>query len=104
MEKILSILFLVSSTVVWAADNPYEQFDASKTRTNQTTVVWERVDDVQAACNAENQKYGYPPYRQALIACSMHTDNTCKIITGKTTTMWSLGHEMRHCFQGSWHN
>jgi hypothetical protein len=101
MKKMLFAL-LISSTAM-AADDPHEKFDATKTITNQTTVTWVRVDNVKAACDAENKKWGYPPYQQDLLACSMQTNNTCKIITGKTTTMWSLGHELRHCFQGSWH-
>jgi hypothetical protein len=104
MKKALLALLLVSgSAFAVTGDDPYEQFDASRSLTNQTTINWVRVDNVTAACDAENKRLGYPGYGQRLLACSFRTNDTCKIITGKTTTMWSIGHEVRHCFQGSWH-
>jgi hypothetical protein len=102
MKKLLLALMIVT-TPVWAGDNPYEVFDASKKETDEITIKWLTVDDVPAACRAMDAKYGTQLDRGRAIACSFWTKNTCTIITNKKTTTWSLGHEARHCFQGNWH-
>jgi len=101
-KKLITVL-LFTINLTYASDDPYETFDASKLMTNKTTITWRVVKNVLEECNKENKRWGYPPYTQTLLACSMQTKDTCLIITAKETTMWSVGHEIRHCFQGSWH-
>jgi hypothetical protein len=84
-------------------DNPTAQFDATQTITDKSVIIWKRVDDVQAGCNAESKRLGVATVSYQVQACSFYNKNTCTIITGKTTSQHSLGHELRHCFQGSWH-
>ena len=84
-------------------DDPKVEFDASQTITDKTVVIWKRVDNVQAGCNAESKRQGVATIAYRVKACSFYTKNTCTIITGKKTTQHSLGHELRHCFQGIWH-
>lgn len=103
MKKLLIGLLIVSGQV-FAADDPYEKFNAEKLVSARTTIDWIRADNVTAACNAESKRLGKPAFPYEVLACSFHSTNSCTIITGKNTTMWSLGHETRHCFQGEWHN
>ena len=84
-------------------DNPKVEFDASQTMTDKTVVIWKRVNNVQEACNAESERLGVAKIPYQVKACSFWTKSTCTIITGRKTTQHSLGHELRHCFQGAWH-
>ena len=86
-----------------AWDDPGAKFDATQTITDKSTIIWKRVDDVQAGCNAESERLGVAKIPYRVKACSFYNKNTCTIITGKKTTQHSLGHELRHCFQGEWH-
>ncbi len=87
----------------YAADDPYEVFDTKDNYTNQSTITWLTVDNVQKTCEAESRKRGYNGFGYGVKACSFYEGNTCTVITGKKTTMHSVGHEVRHCFQASWH-
>lgn len=110
-EKVLAIALTIFTTNVQAQpymqdtewDSPGDEFDASKTITDKSVVIWKRVDNVQAGCNAESERLGVAKISYRLKACSFYTKNTCTIITGRKTTQHSLGHELRHCFQGKWH-
>ena len=84
-------------------DDPNAKFNATNTITNQTIVTWKRVDNVIEGCTAESKKLGVAVIKTPILACSFWTKTSCTIITGKTTTQHSLGHELRHCFQGDWH-
>ena len=105
MNKALAlVLFLfASNTYAWQGDDPYEAFDATNLMASKSTISWRRADDVTAACDAESRRLGLGGFNKKVLACSFQTTSECTIITGKTTTMHSLGHEARHCFQGSWH-
>ena len=105
MKKALAILLMVMVNVAVAADweNPDAKFDASKKLTNRTTINWITVDDVQATCEAESRKVGNGGFGYAIQACSFWQQNTCTIITAKSTSIHTLGHETRHCFQGNYH-
>jgi hypothetical protein len=84
-------------------DNPNLPFDTSSNYTNQSTITWRSVDNVQKVCESESRKRGYGGFGYGLEACSFFDGNSCTVITGKKTTMHTLGHEVRHCFQGPWH-
>ena len=40
-----------------------------------------------------------------VVACAVFVegDKTCTIITGEFTSLATVGHEVRHCFEGLWH-
>lgn len=87
-------------------DDPNVPFDASVMRISGEVVVkWKTTDNVQKTCNAEGARFGLVKnYRENIRACAYWRKNWCLIITGKTTTLHSVGHEIRHCFQGDWHD
>lgn len=110
MKQLLIFLFLLSSTVQADVynDDPYAKFSTSNNFTSSVKVNWEIVDNVQETCNQLQVKYSGKPLTTKVYACSKWKNNRifrdeCTIITGKNTTMWTLGHEVRHCFQGSYH-
>lgn len=84
-------------------DDPYTKFNASKLSTETMPVTWKRAADPMKACDAESKRVGNGGFKYTVQACSFWTDKTCVIITGTKTNLHTLGHEIRHCFQGDWH-
>lgn len=106
MNRILTVfLFCILTSAVNAG--PFTKFNATKNMTNTTTVTWEQVDDVQKACDAESRRRGLGGFKIQVEACSFWGKrlmlDVCHIITEKKTDFDTLGHEMRHCFQGEFH-
>ena len=72
---------------------------------NDVKVRWEVRENVAEFCGraaklSTAQAYFTPP-----IACAMWNvqSKECVIITGQQVTHVALGHELRHCFEGSFH-
>jgi hypothetical protein len=69
--------------------------------TQVTTVTWLTFDDVEKECiKAGVEEPG--PFKH-LLGCAIYNKKVCRIVTGKTTSMEILGHELRHCFEGKFH-
>ena len=107
MKKALVLLLFISNA--WA-ETPYDQFTNEKNFTDNTTITWRTVNNVKEECDAENVQRGFKPFeigKRVMDACSFRDkvdkQNTCLIITAKTTNYWNIGHEVRHCFQGKFH-
>lgn len=103
MKIKLFVASLLISTNAMAFDDPKEIFNANTNFTTQSTITWLPVNDVQKTCEAESRKRGFKGFGYSVNACSFFDGNQCTIITGKQTNMHTLGHEVRHCFQGQWH-
>jgi len=109
---------LMSAAVVWAtvfqahagvSQDPNDafagadvQFDADTKLRPMIEVAWFTVDDPQALCEQQDKRRY--PYRISACALRVNDNRRCIIITGRRPTMGDLGHELRHCFQGSWHS
>jgi hypothetical protein len=79
---------------------------AEKRVMNQVKIKWEVREDVaqfcaKAAQMTPNQAYWSPP-----MACAVWNvpSKECTIVTGKETNHVTLGHELRHCFEGHFHH
>jgi len=79
---------------------------AEKRVMNQVKIKWEVREDVaqfcaKAAQMTPNQAYWSPP-----MACAVWNVpiKECTIVTGKETNHVTLGHELRHCFEGHFHH
>ncbi len=84
--------------------DPEARFNTGSNKTKQTTITWMAVDNLQATCEAESRKRGLGGFGYPVEACSFWVSNNCQIFTkSNATTMHSLGHETRHCFQGNFH-
>jgi len=108
MKKALVLLLFVSNA--WAVETPYDKFSNDQNFTNTTTITWRTVENVKAACDAENARRGFKPFEignKNMDACSFRdkadNKNNCIVITAKKTNYWDIGHEVRHCFQGKFH-
>jgi hypothetical protein len=109
MKKVMLIAMMLVSTGAFATEDPEANFSVSNNFTNSTKINWVSVDNVQARCEAESRKRKFGGFGYAVEACSFwdkgpNNENVCTIVTGKYTNMHTLGHETRHCFQGSFHN
>lgn len=62
-------------------------------------VEWIVVDDIDAACR------GFQPLMEGrrYVGCTHYNNTSCRVYTGRDTTLSILGHEIRHCFEGQWH-
>lgn len=78
-------------------------FNAKSNFITKTTVIWVVVEDVQRSCERESHKRGFGGFGYGVAACSFWTKSQCTIVTSSKPTMHQLGHELRHCFQGSFH-
>ena len=83
--------------------NPEAKFATSKNVTDNKQIIWRHTDNVQKECEAESNKRRLGGFGFALHACSFWDSTTCTIITAQQVTMHTLGHEVRHCFQGNFH-
>jgi hypothetical protein len=105
--RITFILLMLTFITSAYAESPYDKFSTADNYTNKVTVEWQSADDIQTACNKQRTDNGEQPYTYAVQACSIWYANgqksTCTIITSKNVSMWSIGHEIRHCFQGAFH-
>ena len=85
---------------------------AEPPRGGNVDVVWHRVDDPQAACQTLSKRVEL--YR--VLGCSKWNDaradgsRICSIYAPMprserdTERLATLGHELMHCFDGSWHD
>ena len=60
-------------------------------------IVTDRVDEVCQGFAPLNANRQY-------LACTKFNNSTCIVYTKPNLTLSQLGHEMRHCFEGHWHN
>jgi hypothetical protein len=105
MKTTLAILLVLFTTTVSAEDwrDPHALFNAKKREISKSTITWQLTDNVQKTCEAESRKRGNKGFGYPVSACSFWSGDTCTIITGTKTTTLDMGHELRHCFQGSFH-
>lgn len=108
MKKLLVISLLAFTNTAFSDDwnDAYKPFNATKRFTDKTEITWRVVDDVVKACNEEGHKRfkNFKGLGTTPAACAVWEKDKCLIITSKRPNMHELGHEVRHCFQGHWHD
>ena len=108
MKKALVLALAVFATTVNADwSDPMEPFNANNKVADRMSVEWIAVDNIQATCEAESRKRGNNGFGYPLHACSFWTKQSsgyvCTIYTKRNPTTFTMGHELRHCFQGNYH-
>jgi hypothetical protein len=109
MKKALAVFLMFVGTV-----QAGEQFSTSSNVVTTSTIKWIQVDNVFEACDTESKNRGNGGFArlgsgQKMDGCSFWSNpapnksNMCTVITAKTTDHDTLGHEVRHCFQGNFH-
>jgi hypothetical protein len=101
------ILFLpVTAFSVNIEDDPYELFNMSKRMYDNAEIEIHTDNNISERCEQESHKRGYNGFPYKVYACTFWDEggrHKCSIYLPKQTNMHQLGHEMRHCFQGVWH-
>ena len=100
---VIGILWMATNALAYKED-PHHQFDMTHNMTNHTDITFVQVSNVQQACDKESKERGFGGFRISVEACSFWSGNTCKVITQKTANFHTIGHEIRHCLQGNWHD
>ena len=98
---LLSICLLISGCSFSLFIPEEDSFTPSKS-SSQVNVTWLVVDNTTASC-----KQYFPEFMEKypfIISCTGWSNDVCVIITSKITTHQILGHELRHCFEGNFHN
>jgi len=97
--------FNTANTPAW--DDPFKSFPTNSNFTQTSTITWLPVENVSQYCNSEQKRRYGRDFGYSVNACGFWdktpTGFTCTVITKKSPTMQTLGHEVRHCFQGAWH-
>lgn len=84
-------------------DDPFLPFKATNKKYPDVRVVWQTAKDVHRECNKSRVALGLHTFNNDELACSIFSGDECTIITSRYPTMHSVGHEIRHCFFGNWH-
>jgi hypothetical protein len=108
MQIIIFLAVFLIYRPSYANESHYDKFSTSKNFTNQTIMLWDQADDIQKACESKSREYGNSGFGYPIEACSFRFKNKgnqyiCHVITAKKVDMWTVGHEIRHCFQGEFH-
>lgn len=107
MKKLLIAAIVTTFATNVVAESPYDKFGSEKNITKKTTVEWYAVSNLQEVCESEGKQYNGHNYGYKVDGCShWHRSvfgDSCVIYTHLKTDFWTLGHELRHCFQGNFH-
>jgi hypothetical protein len=85
---------------------PFEAKPVDKRVTNVVMLRWEVREDVAAYCAKVTGMSRDAAYTTPPLACAIWSvaARECTIVTSKVTTHLALGHEVRHCFEGRFHD
>ena len=108
MKRILA-LFLLIPVIAGAQPTRYasrtsadEAFEANP-KSTPSVLLWVVSLDPDSECRqASGQKL--QDRRGVIRACAVYNAKSCTIITGVETSHAILGHELRHCFEGRFHD
>ncbi len=105
--RILLLAAFLASNAWGYYEDPHAPFPAKNNFTNQSLIAWRYVANVQEACEKESRSRGLGGFGYALEACSFWSSHNgqdqCTIVTSANPNFHTVGHEIRHCFQGSFH-
>ena len=108
MYLVSTFLLLVLSFLSFSvrASGSHDLQFTAKERYEDVSVAWIVSNDVVQTCNMANRLAGLNKrYDRSIMACAVvyRMSNTCVIYTAPNLSLAVLGHEVRHCFEGAWH-
>jgi hypothetical protein len=105
MKQILAV-FLMALSMQALASGRYDLDFEAQDRYEDVRIAWYVVQDVPQTCAmAGALKGARTRYNPNMIACAVRflDGQACVIYTAKKLSLAVLGHEVRHCFEGAWH-
>lgn len=100
---IKTLIFAIIMSAIFPAlaeDDHNVNFTAQKLEYEEMRITWETTNDVVTACNTMMYKKKFNPN---VIACAQRSGIVCRVITKPDLNLAILGHEIRHCYEGAWH-
>ena len=107
MIKTIFATVLAMASLTAGASVSYDLNFEAQDKYDDVRIAWYVVRDVPQACAmAGSLKGGRTQYNPKIVACAVRFSGgqTCVIYTAKKLSLAVLGHEVRHCFEGAWHN
>jgi hypothetical protein len=103
IKTFLLLLALVATGCQMVMHIPHELAFEAKPVMNDVQIKWISATDPTKEC-----KRLFPDSMSSyriIAACAGwdQTTNTCVVVTGSQTSHQVLGHEVRHCFEGNFH-
>jgi hypothetical protein len=98
--RLLVILSALLSLQACATDYNVD-FKAQKKEYEEMRITWVTAENIQEACYTMMYKKKYNPN---IVACAQRSGIVCTIITKPDLNLAILGHEIRHCYEGAWHD
>ena len=107
MIKTIFTIVLALTSLTAGASGSYDLNFEAKDKYEDVRLAWYVVKDVPQTCAMAGALKGAKvQYNQKIVACAVlfRTSNSCVIYTAKKLSLAVLGHEVRHCFEGAWHD
>jgi glutamate racemase len=102
MKKISLTFFLL--LCISCTSNPARQ-ELNPYINQSITIHWMKVPDPNAYCRQIDPKMAAISNDKKILGCAHWSKikPECKIVTGLKDDLVTIGHEMKHCFVGEWH-
>jgi hypothetical protein len=106
-KAIVISMFMVALSMSAQASGSHDLPFTAQTQYSEMRINWIVSKDIVQTCNmlfALSSK-GQAKYNNRIVACATRSKSagTCDIYTAENLTLAVLGHEIRHCFEGAWH-
>ena len=102
MMLLMPVIAVAQPTRYASRTSADEAFEANPKAT-PSVIRWVVSADPDSECRqASGQKL--QDRRGVIRACAVYSSKSCTIITGVETSHAILGHELRHCFEGRFHD
>jgi len=89
-------------------ETPFDMFSMENNIVSNANITIKVVKNIEETCRKNGRKNLHQITSKNVEACSTWSfsggQSTCIIFTSKDTDFWILGHEVRHCFQGNFHD
>lgn len=104
----ISFLFVHMFAFGEVVETPYDMFSLENSQAKTAMITIKVVKNIEETCRKLGSKRAHQLTSKYVEACSTWSlsgsQSTCTIFTAKEIDFWILGHEVRHCFQGGFHD
>jgi hypothetical protein len=104
---IFSLFFIQNYSYGEVVETPYDMFSLENSQAKTAVITIKVVKNIEETCRKLGSKKSNEPTTKYVEACSTWSllggKVICTIFTPKHIDYWILGHEVRHCFQGRFH-
>ena len=89
-------------------ETPFDMFSLEDNVVSNSNITIRVVKNIEEMCRKNGRKNLHQITSKNVEACSTWSfsggKSTCIIFASKDIDYWILGHEVRHCFQGNFHD